>query len=181
MFSYPPPALESVLLAVVLAAAFYDVRFRRIPNWLTGSGTLAGLALNAFLHQGWPGLRLSLLGLTLGFGVYLFLYALHAMGAGDAKLMAAVGSIVGWRDWFGIFVIASVIGGAMALILAVSRRRLKQTLWNVGFALQEMKSFRPAYLGKEELDVRSPRALRQPHGAAIAAGTIFFLVLARAS
>jgi prepilin peptidase CpaA len=39
------------------------------------------------------------------------------MGAGDVKLMAAVGALVGWRDWFGTFLITAIIGGAMALIL----------------------------------------------------------------
>ena len=178
MFSLPAPGAEALLLLVVLGAAVYDVRYRRIPNWLSMSGVLLGLALNAFLYQGWPGLRLSLQGLGIGFGVYFLLYMLRAMGAGDVKLMAAVGAIVGPRDWFGTFLITAVIGGAMALILVASKGRVKKTLWNVSFILSEMKSGRPAYIGKEELDVRNPKALGLPHGAVIAVGTIFFLALA---
>jgi prepilin peptidase CpaA len=178
MFSLPPPGAEALLLLVVLGAAVYDVRSRRIPNWISMSGVLLGLALNAFLYQGWPGLRLSLQGLGIGFGVYFALYVLRAMGAGDVKLMAAVGAIVGWRDWFGTFLITAIIGGLMALILVAYKRRVKKTLWNVSFILSEIKSGRPAYMGKEELDVRSPRALGLPHGAVIAVGTIFFLALA---
>ena len=68
-------------------------------------------------------------------------------------------------------------GGAMALILVVARGRLKKTLFNVGFILSEMKSGRPAYLAKEELDVKNPRALGLPHGAVIAVGTLFFLAV----
>ena len=178
MFTLPAPGAEALLLLVVLGAAVYDVRYRRIPNWLSMSGVLAGIILNAFLYPGWPGLKLSLQGLAMGFGVYFALYALHAMGAGDVKLMAAVGSIVGWRDWFGTFLITAIIGGAMALILVASKGRVKKTLWNVSFILSEMKSGRPAYMGKEELDVRSPKALGLPHGAVIAVGTVFFLALA---
>lgn len=178
MFSLPPPGVEAVLLAVVLGAAVYDVRYRRIPNWLTVGGVLIGLALNAFLYQGWPGQRHSLLGLAVGFGVYFLLYALRAMGAGDVKLMAAVGATVGWQDWFGIFLITAIIGGAMALMLVAARGRVKKTLWNVGFIISEMRSGRPAYMRKEELDVRSPKALGLPHGAVIAVGTLFFLALA---
>lgn len=178
MFSLPPPGAEALLLLVVLGAAVYDVRSRRIPNWISMSGVLLGLALNAFLYQGWPGLRLSLQGLAIGFGVYFALYMLRAMGAGDVKLMAAVGAIVGWRDWFGTFLITAIIGGLMALILVAYKRRMKKTLWNLSFIMSEMKSGRPAYMGKEELDVRSPRALGLPHGAVIAVGTIFFLALA---
>jgi prepilin peptidase CpaA len=178
MFTLPPPGVEALLLAVVLGAAVYDVRYRRIPNWLSLSGVLVGLALNAFLDPVWPGLRLSLMGLGMGFGVYFLLYAVRAMGAGDVKLMAAVGALVGWRDWFGTFLITAIIGGAMALILVAAKGRVKKTLWNVSFILSELKSGRPAYMRKEDLDVRNPRALGLPHGAVIAVGTIFFLALA---
>lgn len=173
----PPRGIEVVLLALVLGAAVYDVRYRRIPNWLTLLGVLVGVGLNTFLYRGWQGMRFALLGLALGFGVYFVLYAMRAMGAGDVKLMAAIGSMVGWSDWFGIFVITAIIGGLAALVLVATRGRLKKTLFNVSFILSEMKSGRPAYVGREELDVRSPKALGLPHGAVIAVGTIIFLML----
>ena len=61
------------------------------------------------------------------------------------------------------------------MLVVLFRGRLKNTLFNVGFILSEMKSGRPAYLGNEELDVRSEKALRLPHGVIIAVGTIVFL------
>jgi prepilin peptidase CpaA len=178
----PPPGVEAILLTLVLGAAVYDVRYRRIPNWLTVGGVLIGLAMNTFigrvdLSPGWPALRFSLLGFAVGFGVYLVLYALRAMGAGDVKMMAAVGAMVGWEDWFGIFLITAVIGGAMALILVIAKKRFTNTFFNVGVILNEMKSGRPAYLAKEELDVKNPKALGLPHGAVIAVGTLFFLAV----
>lgn len=165
------------MLALVLVAAIYDVRYRRIPNWLNVSGVLLGIALNTFLYQGLPGLVFSLKGLILAFGIYVVLYALHAMGAGDVKLMAAIGAIVGWENWFGIFIVTAVVGGIMSLILVASRGRLRKTMFNVGFILSEMKSGRPAYLSNEELDVKSDKATRLPHGATIAVGALFFLAL----
>jgi len=177
-FSLPPPGEEGLLLIVVLLAAVYDLRYRRIPNWLTASGVLAGLGLNAFLYPVWPGVKLSLLGLAVGFGVYFFLYAIRAMGAGDVKLMAAVGAVVGASNWFGIFLITAVLGGILAVVLSVLKKRLGKTFWNVGFILSEMKSGRPAYLANEELDVTSAKGLRMPHGVVIAAATVIFLGLA---
>jgi prepilin peptidase CpaA len=177
MFSLPPPGVEALLLAVVLAAAIYDVRYGQIPNWITVSGVLMGVAVNTFLYRGWPGLRFALTGMAAGFGVYFALWALRAMGGGDVKLMAAVGAIAGWYHWFGIFLITALVGGVMALILAAQRGQLKKTLWNVGFILSEMKSGRPAYVRREELDVKHPKALALPYGAVIAVGTIFFLAL----
>src|ERR1017187_2377719 len=162
-FTLPPPGVEALLLAVVLGAAVYDVRYRRIPNWLSVGGVLLGFALNSFLYQGWPGFRNSLIGFAVAFCGYLTLYALRAMGAGDVKLMAAVGAIV---------------GGIMALILVAVRKRVKSTFWNVGYIINEMKNGRPAYVGKEELDVHHPKALGLPHGAVIAVGTLFYLALA---
>ena len=178
-FSLPPPGVEAVLIALVLGAAVYDVRYRRIPNWLSLAGVLAGLALNAFLDQGRAGMFVSSLkGLAIGFGVYFVLYALRAMGAGDVKLMAAVGAVVGWPNWFGIFIITAIIGGIMALILVAARGRVRKTFGNVAFILSEMKGGRPAYVRKEELDVKNPKALGLPHGAVIAVGTFFFLAIA---
>ena len=177
-FPVPPRGVEIVLVPLVLAAAVYDIRFRRIPNWLTAGGVVAGIALNAFLYPVLPGLLFALEGLAIGLGVYLVLYFIRAMGAGDAKLMAAVGALAGWRDWFGIFLVTAIVGGVMAVIFAFSRKRLMATFWNVGFILAEMKSGRPAYLKREELDVRSPKAFGLPHGAVIAVGTLVFLGLA---
>ncbi len=180
-WTLPPPGIEVILLTLVVGAAIYDVRYRRIPNWLTLSGVLAGIAMNTFLYwdspQRWYGCIFALKGLGLGFGLYLLLYALRAMGAGDVKLMAAVGAMVGWEDWFGIFIVTAIVGGIMAVILSIVKKRLGKTFWNVGFILNEMKQGRPAYVQREELDVRNPKSVGLPHGAVIAIGTLFFLAL----
>ena len=174
----PPPGVAVVLLVAVLAAAIYDIRYRRIPNWITVSGVVIGLGLNSFLYRGLPGLLFSLKGLGLGFGLYFLLYALHAMGAGDVKLMAAVGSLVGWENWFGIFILTALLGGILAVLVMVLKGRVKKTVWNLGYILGEMKHGRAAYLTREELDVKNPKSVGLPHGAVIAVGTMFFLALA---
>jgi prepilin peptidase CpaA len=174
-FQAIPRGLEVVLLAVALCAAVYDVRYRRIPNWLTVGGALAGVILNMVVRRPVPGLWFSLQGLLLGFGVYLVFYILHFMRAGDVKLMGAVGALAGPADWFGIFLASAIAGGVMALVHVLLKNRLKQTFWNIGFLLSQMGRGRSAYLEREELDVRSEKALRNPHGSAIAVGTIVFL------
>src|SRR5664279_4158387 len=177
LFTLPPQKVEMVLLVMLLAAAVFDVLYRRIPNWLTVSGVVLGIAMNTVLGSPDAGLIFSLIGLVVAFGVYAALYALHAMGAGDVKLMAAVGALVGWERWFGIFLITAIIGGIMATLLVVARGRVKKTMFNVSFILSEMKSGRPAYLANEELDVKNKKALGLPHGAVIAVSTIFYLAL----
>ena len=177
LFTLPPQKVEMVLLVMLLAAAVFDVLYRRIPNWLTVSGVVLGLAMNTLIGSPEAGLVFSLLGLATAFGVYVVLYALRAMGAGDVKLMAAIGALVGWERWFGIFFVTALIGGAMALILVLARGRLKKTWFNVSFILSEMKSGRAAYLANEELDVKNKKALGLPHGAVIAVSVVFYLAL----
>jgi len=178
-FTLPPPGIEWILLTLVVGAAIYDLRYRRIPNWLTVSGFLAGIAMNTFLAwpspQRWSGCLFALKGAGIAFCVNLILYALHARGAGDVKLMTAIGAMVGWSDWGGIFLVSALLGGLMALVLALVHKRLGTTLWNVGFIVSEMKAGRPAYLKREDLDVKSHKAFRLPAGAVIALGTLFFL------
>src|ERR1700733_9890176 len=162
LFHLPPPGVNIVLVILILIAGAYDVLYRRIPNWLTLGGVLAGIGLNSFLYPGWPGLRLSLLGLAAGFSAYFILYSLRAMGAGDVKLMAAIGALVGVQDWFGIFILTAIIGGITGLAMVAIRGRLKKTMWNVGFILSEMKQGRPAYVRNEELDVKNPKSMGLP-------------------
>ena len=85
---------------------------------------------------------------------------------------------MGLERWFGIFFITAIVGGIMALMLVLIRGRAKKTLWNVGFILNEMRFGRAAYVTREELDVRSEKAMGLPHGAVIAVGTIFYIAVA---
>lgn len=67
--SLPPLVCQVVLVLLVLVAAVYDARYRRIPNWLVLSGLVLGLGFNTLLFE-WRGLRYSLLGLGLGLLIY---------------------------------------------------------------------------------------------------------------
>jgi len=152
-----------------------NIRYRRIPNWLTLGGVVTGVALNSVPYQGLPGLKLSLAGRGVAFGSYMLLYLVRSMGAGDVKLMAAIGAMVGFRDWFGIFLVTALIGGVAGIALVAARGRLLRTFWDIGFILSELKQGWPAYVRNEELDVRSPKAMGLPPGAVIGAGTLVFL------
>jgi prepilin peptidase CpaA len=178
LYSSPPQKVLLVLLALLIGAAVYDVRYRKIPNWLTLAGIVVGFAINFGIGPPEGGVLFALEGFALGFGLYMALYVLRAMGAGDVKLMAAVGALVGWERWLGIFLITAIVGGIMAFVLAAIRGRLKRTIFNVGFILSELKHGRPAYVGKEELDVRSRKGMSLPHGAVIAISTIFYIAFA---
>jgi len=175
--SYLPIVLQAVLALVVLIAAVTDIRSRRIPNWLTLAGLILGLGLNAFLFE-INGLKAAAFGFGLAFLIYFPLYLLRGMGAGDVKLMAAIGSIVGPANWFGIFVLSNLLGGVIAIVLLIAKGRLRRTFLNVGYMLKELVFFRPPYLKREELDVKNPKAVTLPHGVSVALGSVSYLVAA---
>jgi|SRR5579863_5055779 len=175
MLTQLPAVMQVVLVLIVVTAGVYDLRYRRIPNWLVLVGLVLGFGLNTFLFE-LQGLKQSALGMGLALAIYFPLYALRAMGAGDAKLMAALGSIVGWKNWIALFVVTAILGGVAAVIVLLFAGRVRKTFWNLGWIINEVRHFRAPYHSSEELDVRSAKGLRMPHGAVIALGSIVFLV-----
>ena len=162
--------------ALVITAGGFDLKYRRVPNWLVLAGLLAGLLLNSVLY-GLPGLWSGLQGMGLALLIYFPLYLLHAMGAGDAKLMAAVGSIVGPANWFGIFVVTGILGGLVGLIALMAKSRLRRGLNNVFLILTAAAHGRAPHEMSPELDVRRSEGLRMPHAAVITFGVAIFLWL----
>jgi prepilin peptidase CpaA len=177
----PAVGIEVVLLAAVLVAAFTDVRWRRIPNWLTLGTVVLALVLNPL--AAWPtplaGLWLALKGFALAFLLNLIMYALHMTGAGDVKLLAAIGALVGTADFLGIFLLNAVIGGLLAVALILLKGRVRQTLWNLAYMIGEFMKWKVPYLTREQLDVNNPKALTLPRALPIALGVVVFLVMAR--
>ena len=125
-----PNSLQALLLALVLTAAVFDFLYRRIPNWLVLCGLIGGGALR-IAAGGWQGLGEAAGGFGFAFAVYLIFYALRAMGAGDVKLMAAVGAIAGPVNWFSIFILTSIAGGLLAILLLLTKGGLNRALKNV--------------------------------------------------
>jgi len=95
-------SLLFIALALAITAAVVDVQQHRIPNWLTYPGIGLGVVLRGVLLRGGlfglKGLGSAVAGCLLAGGIMFLFYAVRAMGAGDVKLMAAVGSLVGLRQ-----------------------------------------------------------------------------------
>lgn len=167
--------VQIFLLALVAIAAAYDLRYRRVPNWLTVSGVCAGVIANTALDH-WQGLAAALVGLLCALAVYLPLYLVRGMGAGDVKLMAAVGALAGPRDWLAIFFITALAGGVVSLALIAWKKRFRRTALNLAVIGVELLHMRAPAAADAELDVRDARSVRLPHAAVIATGCILFLL-----
>jgi prepilin peptidase CpaA len=170
------PCVFLLVSALVVVAAAYDLRYRRIPNWLNLSGALAGFVANVSLFH-LHGLVTAMEGLLLAAAVYFPFYLLRGMGAGDVKLMAAIGAIVGPFHWLTILIATGVLGGAAGATYALLKGRLSETCCNVYFLVKDLLLFRAPYTTNPELDFRSPGALRMPHGVIIASGCLAVFVL----
>lgn len=162
-----------ILFALLVYAAVSDVRSRRIPNRLSFAGTAAGLLYSAFVpFWGDHGFLWSL-GACLAALVLLFpLWMMRVLGAGDVKLMAMTGSLVGLDGITGAMVGSLIAGGILAFGYAAWQGKLRLMFANIG---------RMFYQGSVALVVRTPvnAALqgwesvgKLPFGVAIAVGTI---------
>jgi prepilin peptidase CpaA len=180
-FTRPALGIEVLLLASVLIAALTDLRWRRIPNWLTVGTLILAFILNALIAYPNPleGVWLAAKGFALAFLLNLVMYMLHMTGAGDVKLMAAIGALVGCSNFLGIFLLNALIGGILGILLVAIKGRARQTLWNVGYMVSEIVQWRAPYLTREQLDVNSPKALTLPRAVPICLGVLVFLTAAR--
>ena len=119
--------LPQLLLAAALIALFaIDLEHQLLPDRITLPGIVVGLLFSIWLP---PGLRAAFLGMVLGGGVlfavgetYFRVRGIEGMGFGDVKMLAMVGAFLGWKLVLVTFVISSLIGGLLAVILLVSRR-----------------------------------------------------------
>lgn len=170
-------AAITLLVVLLLCAVRADLSSRRVPNRLV----LAGLVL-AVLSHAWalgsgssplagPAWWSPLLGLLAGLAVFLPLYLLRAMGAGDVKLMAMVGAFLGTPAVFDATLYTLLAGGLLALVFMLGRGVALQTLGNVRFLLTDLllrlRNGQGARLAPLETT-----AARLPYALAIGLGTV---------
>jgi prepilin peptidase CpaA len=167
-----PLIVASVLLVVVLVVASWtDITTRRIPNWLTVSAIVAGLAVRA--SMGLVPLGGGALGLAVACLLGLPFFAMGVLGGGDAKLLMAVGAFMGPVDMLRASLVIAVVGGVVALIEAARRRVLVPTLTSCGLLIMSWVTLGRRGRGPGSLAVGGAR-LAVPYGVAIAAGSLLW-------
>jgi prepilin peptidase CpaA len=156
---------EAVAVAVVIVACVWDVRTSRIPNVLTF--TAIGLAPAFHLIVG-GGASYATLGLLVGLAVLFPMFALGAMGAGDVKLMAALGAWIGWKAILFVALYGSLAGGALGIVVGMRRRYLRKALSNLRMLATYwwVEGVKPL----PALTLEAKDSQRLPYALAIAAG-----------
>jgi prepilin peptidase CpaA len=164
----PEAHLKPVVLAgavlVASVAGWTDLRWRRIPNWVTVPGLLIGISANTVL-SGWTGLKDSLLGAAIGLALLLPFVLLRSLGAGDWKLAGALGAFTGPGLLVDLLLASVFVAGVMALALVIYKRRTRQTIQNIGHILISLVTFR---LPGTQVSLDNPDSLKVPYGVALA-------------
>jgi prepilin peptidase CpaA len=153
-----------VLAAGLTAAGALDFRTRRIPNDLTMAMAVTGFALSV-THVNGISPAASLLGLVMGLLLMLPGHVLGATGAGDVKLMAAVGAFIGPAAVITAFLATAVAGGVLALVIAARRGRVGATLAHTGRLVTDRSGTKP-------IVEATGTANRFAYGPAIMIGTL---------
>lgn len=156
------------LTGVLIIASITDLRSNRISNRLTYFTMIFGLVFYS-LTSGLSGLLHSMGGLLLGLSLLILFYLVGGMGAGDVKLMAAVGSLLGPQGVFAAFLGTALIGGIYALLILTAKGYLMDTLKRFGLML---KTF---FMTKKFIYIPPPRQEKAPllcYGVAISLGTL---------
>lgn len=169
------PIGPCVLLLVAIAAA-WDWQTRRIPNWLVASALLIALPMQLTLHGMPEGMQIWFGGLFAGGLLLLPGYLLRAVGAGDVKLMAAVGSLCGAVYAVEVVVIASVVGGLWALATMIYSKRLREGM-STTYSLLLSVAGGVRQTTQDGQALHAPSLGKMPFGIAIAIGTVLALTV----
>ena len=175
-----------VLAGLLVTAVVTDLRSRRIPNGLVLAGIGLGFVFQVFAHEGdglfsrwWGALGpwQALQGLCLGFAMFLPLYLLRVMGAGDVKLVAMLGVWFGVRPTFGLVLLTLVCGGVLALAMATWTRTLGLTFSNLRFMVTDTMLRTTAGGGMPTVTAPARAHGRVPYALAIACGSALEVTL----
>lgn len=168
------PVVMKLLLLVPLAVGviYYDVRFRRIPNVLVLAALVAGLAIN-ISFRGAPGALSSLAGLAVAFVPMFLMHVFGAMGAGDVKLFAAVGAVVGIGLVPMTFVVVVMLGALLAVYSMIRSGSVLSTMHGV---LRIFVGILPGW-EMPRFSVPPDRRHTIPYGVAIMLGSVIVVAV----
>jgi len=164
-----------VVTVTLVVAAVIDGLKLKVPNWITFPMIASGWAYSVLLspYPGWDGFILSLIGTAVGLAVLLPAYAVGGMGAGDVKLLGAMGAWLGPGGALIAAFFTAIAGGVMALIVVLARGYLAETFRNLWAMLMHWRVFGLQPVPDHTL--QTSRGPRLAYALPIAAGALVTL------
>jgi prepilin peptidase CpaA len=165
----------AVLVPGILWASWLDYKERRVPNWLNAAIAAAGFVAQGYFF-GLPGLGEGLAGLAVGFAVLIVPWLMHGMGAGDVKLMMAIGVWFGPYATFLSFCVGAIAGGIIAVIMILSTGRLWNAYANLITIVQKVSHRSTAFSEFGSAKSFGSTSQLLPYGVPLTIGTmiVFF-------
>jgi prepilin peptidase CpaA len=160
---------RSFIIGFVVATAYSDFRWRKIPRRVTVVALIAGLLASWYFGY----LLSSLLAALFAFCISMGLFSLGAIGGGDVKLITALAAMLGLQPWGRAMEFTIFIACGMAMIQVVRHGAIRQTLSNMAELVQWF--FKAGLRPHPALHVKNAAVLRSPFAVAVALGTIFVL------
>ena len=164
----------AILIPGVLLASWIDYAQRRVPNWLNALLIVMGLIVQAS-YFGSAGLTTGTFGLLTGFGLLIVPWLMHGMGAGDVKLMAAIGVWLGPLLTLYSFALGAIIGGITAVVMILSTGRLRMACVNIGVILAKCSSSNAVFSEAGSAKSFGITSQLLPYGVPLTAGTLIIL------
>jgi prepilin peptidase CpaA len=154
-------------------AGWLDWQSRKIPNRLTIPALLFGLAVSVALW-GWPGAKTALEGAGISLGVLLPFVVMRGLGAGDWKLMGALGAFLGPQRAIVVLLGTVLIAGMLAVVEMIRQGKVLETASNLWLLLVAYSTF---HVGSaRDITLENPRLLKIPFGVAAALSTGLFFI-----
>ena len=168
------PAQIFFLIPLAIIIAYYDVRYRRIPNPFVLATLISGVVMNA-VFGGLPGVLSSCAGCLFAFVLMFLLHVFGAMGAGDVKLFASIGAVMGAHLVLPTFLVVVLTGGLLATISIIRAGAVFATMQRV---LQILVGLLPGW-EMPRFAVPADRRTTIPYGVAITIGSLISTVIFR--
>lgn len=178
-------ANNMLVLMLVGASGFFDAKERKIPNKITFTGIIVGVIIN-LVTGGWTGLLLSIGGMSVGLAIFFIPFVMGGMGAGDVKLMGAIGALMGWQFSLLTALYSALVGGGMVIVYLLYTGKLRDYFKKILlFFIQLLFHFLNQLGNSEKIEHLHQRFVKNgqeykkiyiPYGVAIAGGAILVLI-----
>lgn len=175
-----------ILFGLIVLAVYFDLSTKKIPNAITFPVILWGLIVYT-VFGGFVGFKFTLIGFLVGLAIFLLPFILGGMGAGDVKLMAAIGALMGWKFALKTAVASGLVGGVIVIIYSLYKKTLWTTIKSaVGLILRPLVFILATSFNSERLEKAHKYFSEQsvqyekhyiPYGVAIGLGAIIVFIV----
>jgi len=155
-------------------AVWQDLKYQRIPNQLIVLGICVGVGLMIFSNE--MTLKEAALGFLVGLSLLMPFYVMRMLGAGDVKLMATIGLLVGYPAIMKIVLSTLICGALLSILIAIWHKELLNTFKNIFKYIKDHSIQISSGLTNNDPKLIDNEKIKLPYAAAIMLGTMSYFL-----